>query len=167
MSHLFFISAFLSKVGQSLLGLFNVDKAPWWVVNVCVTALLKRSTGAIILNTPTLIQDEEQTVMPSDPIQRFYHDVSEAEAQKWVDSLLSHSIATKKAPATGAAYLTVPSAYVLRAQDNALPLACQEAMVASVRENGVKMENVVLETSHSPWLVQPQTVVDLLKRAVG
>lgn len=69
--------------------------------------------------------------MPDNPAYLFLHDVPDS--QKWDDAVRPHALATKKAPATGAAYLTVPSIYVLCALDRAILLPMQKEMVASAR----------------------------------
>lgn len=110
-------------------------------------------------------QGNAGTSFPKDPGYRFYHDVAEDEAQKWVNALVPHAAATTMAPATAAACISTPSTYILCAQDNAIPLALQKKMVARAREDGSNMESVLLNTSHSPWMVEPKAVVDVLKSA--
>lgn len=108
-------------------------------------------------------QGNAGTPIPKDPVYRFYHDVAEDEAQKWVNALLPHAVATTVAPATATACISTPSTYILCAQDNAIPLTLQEKMVATAREDGSNMESVLLDTAHSPWMFEPKAVVDVLK----
>lgn len=56
---------------------------------------------------------------------------------------------------------------MLCTQDNALPLAVQEEMVASAKRDGAEMQSVVMETSHSPWMLKAGIVADLVKGALS
>lgn len=96
-----------------------------------------------------------------------YHDIEPAAAQPLIDSLLPHALASSMAPATAAAYQSVPSTYILCAQDRAISLGLQEKMVAAARADGAKMETVLLNTSHTPWMVDPQGVLDVIKSAAS
>lgn len=95
----------------------------------------------------------------------FYHDIAPNAAQPLIDSLLPHALTASLAPATAAAYRSVPSTYILCAQDRAISLSLQEKMVAAARADGAKMETVLLDTSHTPWMADPQGVLDVIKSA--
>lgn len=103
----------------------------------------------------------------TDPVYLFYHDLEPTAAQPLIDSLLPHALAATVAPATAAAYLSIPSTYILCAQDRAITLGLQEKMVAAARAAGAKMETVLLDTSHTPWMVDPQSVLDVITSAAS
>lgn len=99
----------------------------------------------------------------TDPVYLFYHDLEPDAAQPLIDSLRPHALAASFAPGTAAAYRSIPSTYILCAQDRAISLGLQEKMVAAARADGAKMETVFMDTSHTPWKVDPQRVLDVIK----
>ncbi|KAH8696764.1 Alpha/beta hydrolase fold-1 [Talaromyces proteolyticus] len=140
--HLAFISAFIPEIGQSLIGAFGGTPPDWY------------------------IRDETNgTVSARDPVHLFFHDVPDAE--KWAESLRPHAWATKNTPATSAAYLAIPSSYLLCEDDRAIPLFVQELMVEKARSNGGHVVTDKVKTSHTPWLVVPDVVIEYLRRKAG
>ncbi|RAL03033.1 alpha/beta hydrolase [Aspergillus ibericus CBS 121593] len=136
---LIFISAFIPDVGESLIGAFGGTPPEWYV------------------------RDESNgTVSASDPFGLFFHDVPDG--KQWAETLRPHAWATKNSPATGAAYLEIPSVYLLCEEDHAIPLFVQELMVEKARAKGACIETERIKTAHSPWLVDPDQVADFVKR---
>ncbi|KAJ5429975.1 hypothetical protein N7491_006991 [Penicillium cf. griseofulvum] len=78
--------------------------------------------------------EENGTVTASDPLVLFFHDV--ADGAEWVKLLKPHSWATQNAPATGAAYMNIPSVYLLTEEDRATPLPVQQVLVERARRRG-------------------------------
>ncbi|PYI00617.1 alpha/beta-hydrolase [Aspergillus sclerotiicarbonarius CBS 121057] len=136
---LVFISAFIPDVGESLIGAFGGTPPEWYV------------------------RDEANgTVSASDPHTLFFHDVPDG--KQWAETLRPHAWATKNSPATGAAYVDIPSAYLLCEEDRAIPLFVQELMVEKARAKGASIETEKIKTAHSPWLVYPDEVAAFVKK---
>ncbi|KAL4929462.1 alpha/beta hydrolase [Aspergillus undulatus] len=125
---LLFIAAFMTEDGQSLVSTFG-GEAEWYV---------KDTVNA--------------TISPSTPFDLFFHDVPDG--REWASTLRPAAWSTTIAPATGAAYLSLPSAYLFCEEDRALPLFLQQAMVDKARSNGADVRSESVRTGHSPWLVE-------------
>lgn len=108
---------------------------------------------------------EAGTVTAADPVDRFFHDVPDGE--EWASKLRPHSWFTKRSPATGTAYVTIPCSYLLCEDDRAIPLDAQKAMVERARGIGANIETEVIKTGHTPWLVLPDEVVNYIRRQAG
>jgi hypothetical protein len=79
----------------------------------------------------------------------------------------SHSFATKKAKSTAASWKEIPTWYLLCEDDNAIPAFAQELMTGGAKEMGGDIQVERIKSSHSPFLSQPDTVVNWLRRAAG
>lgn len=138
---LVFIAAFIPTVGESLLDVLGGPPG-WYVRHI-----------------------ENGTVTANDPFALFFHDVPDG--REWVKLLRPHAWVTKNSPATGAAYLEIPSSYLLCEDDRAIPLAAQEAMVEKARQKGARFETERVKTAHTPWLVVPDEVAEYIRRQAG
>ncbi|KAF2264250.1 alpha/beta-hydrolase [Lojkania enalia] len=97
----------------------------------------------------------------------FYNDLP-AEAQQYhMSQLQSHSFGTKKAKSTGACWKEIPSWYLLCEDDQAVPAFAQGLMVDRVKEMGGDVLVERIKSGHSPFLSQPDYVVDWIRRATG
>ncbi|KAJ5564940.1 hypothetical protein N7513_001182 [Penicillium frequentans] len=137
-----FISAFIPEIGESLISALG-GKAPDWHLH----------------------DVETDTVTAADPVGRFFHDVPDGE--EWAKKLGPHSWFTKRVPASSAAYLTIPSSYLLCEHDEAIPLAAQQWMVDRAREKGALFETETIATGHTPWLVLTDEVATYIRRQAG
>ena len=99
---------------------------------------------------------------PSDPLVLFFHDVPDG--AEWAKSLKPHSWATKNAPATSAAYMNIPSTYLLTEDDRATPLPVQQVLVERARRKGAQIETEKIKTGHTPWLAMPDQVVAYIRK---
>ncbi|KAJ5384776.1 hypothetical protein N7517_002687 [Penicillium concentricum] len=136
---LIFIAAFLPGIGESLIGAFGGMPPPWYV------------------------RDEEKgTVTASDPLVLFFHDV--VDGAEWAKLLKPHSWATQNSPATGTAYMNIPSVYLLTEEDRATPLPVQHVLVERARRRGAQIETEKIKTGHTPWLAMPDQVVAYIKK---
>ncbi|KAJ4369969.1 hypothetical protein N0V83_005733 [Neocucurbitaria cava] len=97
----------------------------------------------------------------------FYNDLPESEKQHWFSQLQSHSLATFYTPATAASWKEIPTSYLLCEDDQAIPAAGQEAMIAGVKDLGGVIEVTRLKASHSPFLSRPEETVEWIRRAAG
>ncbi|PYH94693.1 alpha/beta-hydrolase [Aspergillus ellipticus CBS 707.79] len=139
---LVFISAFIPEVGESLIGAFGGVAPDWY------------------------LRDEPNgTVSAKDPYTLFFHDSPEGEY--WAQTLRPHAWATKNSPATDAAYVRIPAAYLMCENDRAIPLFVQELMVEKARQKGAQIETETVKTGHSPWLVDPEPVAVFIRKHVG
>ncbi|KAJ5579809.1 uncharacterized protein N7459_005794 [Penicillium hispanicum] len=139
---LVFLSAFIPDVGESLIGAFGGTPPDWYV------------------------RDEENgTVSPSDPHALFFHDVPDG--ARWASTLRPHSWATKNSPASSAAYMAIPAAYLMCEEDRAIPLVVQQGMVERARQKGAQIETETIGTAHTPWLVQPDEVAAYIRKHAG
>lgn len=98
------------------------------------------------------------------PAQLFYHDLSAKEAQEWVGQLTPQSL---KALFEGgehsyAGWLDVPVWYIGTIEDRGLPVVVQRIHVGMARAMGASVVHRELKSSHSPFLSQPEKVVDVL-----
>ncbi|KAJ5438736.1 Alpha/beta hydrolase family-domain-containing protein [Penicillium daleae] len=102
------------------------------------------------------------------PRELFYHDLPEEEAKYWVSQLTTQSL---KALFEGGEYSyagwrDVPSWYIGTVEDRGLPVLAQRMSVGMAREMGANVEHRELQTSHSPFLSQPELTVEILLEAV-
>lgn len=102
------------------------------------------------------------------PRELFYHDVPAEEAEFWVSQLTTQSL---KALFEGGEYSyagwqDVPVWYIGTVEDRGLPVLVQRMQVGMAREMGAVVEHRELQTSHSPFLSQPEATVDIMVEAV-
>jgi len=137
-----YICAFVPMEGVSLIQAFGGEAPPWYDV-------------------------KEPWVMPKNPEDIFYHDLSASEAAQWSSKLKRHSYATKFVGASSAAWRTIPSTYLICEDDRAIPVFVQEAMVKACQDAGASMKTERVFAGHSPFLSKPDEVVAFLRRAAG
>lgn len=102
------------------------------------------------------------------PKEMFYHDVPDDEVDYWVSQLTTQSL---KALFEGGEYTyegwkDVPVWYIGTIEDRGLPVAAQRLGVGMAREMGGQVEHRELQTSHSPFLSQPEATVRIMLEAV-
>jgi pimeloyl-ACP methyl ester carboxylesterase len=100
--HIIYIAGFLLDVGESLLGLIEVEP-PWWIV-------------------------DGDTLTPGRPLETFFADVAVDDAARAVHRLQPSSYAIVTERLTAAAWRDVPSTYVICEQDQAIAPHAQEHM---------------------------------------
>lgn len=101
------------------------------------------------------------------PRQLFYHDLPGDEAEECVAQLTPQSLEAlfKGGEHSYAGWRDVPVWYIGTIEDQGLPVAAQRVNVGMAREMGASVEHRELRSSHSPFLSQPQEVVELLAEA--
>ncbi|KAF2183819.1 alpha/beta-hydrolase [Zopfia rhizophila CBS 207.26] len=157
-----FMCSFVVPEGVSLMDVINHEIPGWWDIKVLFLFVLNR---LYIWMSDTHDKKGPYT-FPNDP-NIFYNDLSAEEQQKWMSKLQTHAFATKKAKSTGAAWKEIPSSYLICEDDNAIPKVAQEAMTKGAKDAGAEMEIEVIKASHSPFLSQPDRVVEFIRRAAG
>ncbi|KAH8805195.1 Alpha/beta hydrolase family-domain-containing protein [Xylogone sp. PMI_703] len=103
------------------------------------------------------------------PREFFYHDLPEDEAAYWTSQLTPQSL---KALFEGgehsyAGWQDVPSWYIGTVEDHGLPVAAQRMTVGMARGMGASVVHRELQTSHSPFLSQPEETVQIMIDAVA
>lgn len=63
--------------------------------------------------------------------------------------------------------MEIPSWYLLCEDDLAIPAIAQEMMATGMKEAGGDVQVERIKSSHSPFLSQPDVVVDWIRRAAG
>lgn len=104
----------------------------------------------------------------ADPRELFYHDLPPAEAEFWTSQLTTQSL---KSLFEGSEYAysgwqDVPSWYLGTIEDRGLAVVIQRMTVGMAREMGGKVEHRELQTSHSPFLSQPEATTRIVVEAV-
>ncbi|KAF7165187.1 hypothetical protein CNMCM5623_009453 [Aspergillus felis] len=145
------IGLVLIATGFTLTGLSFMDPffghpPPSWRVN--------SETGYAELVTP--------------PRELFYHDLPAEEAEFWVSQLTTQSL---KALFEGgehaySGWKDVPVWYIGTVEDRGLPVLAQRMQVGMAREMGGSVEHRELQTSHSPFLSQPDVTARIILEAV-
>lgn len=135
-AQLVYLAAFMLPVGQSLLDLFGGEVVSW------------------VEPHP---ETNDSRVPNGAPV--FYNDLSAEEAAAYASRLCSHSLKSFGDPITTAGWESIPSTYIACTQDQAIPYFAQQAM--SARAGTVH----TLESSHSPFLSQPQKLAELIDQA--
>ncbi|KAF2826260.1 alpha/beta-hydrolase [Ophiobolus disseminans] len=115
---------------------------------------------------PAWFDVQEPYVYPTDPA-IFYNDISEAEQKRWFATLHSQTVATMVAPATGASWEEIPSAYLLCEDDRAIPAAGQEAMIQGAKDAGAQVDVTRIKASHSPFLSKVDDTVKWIRGVAG
>lgn len=102
------------------------------------------------------------------PSEFFYHDLPEEEAKYWVSQLTPQSL---KALFEGgefsySGWLDVPAWYIGTIDDRGLPVAVQRMSVGMARGMGGDVQHREMQTSHSPFLSQPEITAGYVVEAV-
>lgn len=103
------------------------------------------------------------------PRELFYHDLPAEEAEYWVSQLTTQSLKAlfEGAEFTYAGWRDVPAWYIGTVEDRGLPVLAQRMTVGMAREMGASVEHRELQTSHSPFLSQPEATVRIMLDAVA
>lgn len=146
------IGLILIASGFALTGLAFMDPffghpPPSWRVN--------NDTGYAELVTP--------------PRELFYHDLPAEEAEYWVSQLTTQSLKAlfEGGEYTYAGWRDVPTWYIGTVEDRGLPVLAQRMQVGMAREMGGSVEHRELQTSHSPFLSQPEATVEIMLDAIA
>ncbi|KAJ5970992.1 Alpha/beta hydrolase family-domain-containing protein [Penicillium vulpinum] len=102
------------------------------------------------------------------PRELFYHDLPADEAEFWVSELTTQSLKAlfEGGEYTYAGWTDVPVWYIGTTEDRGLPVMVQRMQVGMAKEMGASVEHRELQTSHSPFLSQPEMTVRIIIEAV-
>ncbi|OBF26477.1 hypothetical protein A5724_31430 [Mycobacterium sp. ACS1612] len=132
-----YLAAFPLDVGESLLSASGGRLMPW-------TRLHHRDGigGYVEVTAPMTV---------------FYHDVENRTATEAVAQLGYQRYTAMQQEVTETAWKRIPSTYVICENDNVIPVAAQEMMAK-------RADDVLrIETSHFPFLSQPQALARLIR----
>lgn len=103
------------------------------------------------------------------PRELFYHDLPEGEANYWVSQLENQSLKSlfEGGEHAYAGWQDVPSWYIGTVEDRGLPVFAQRMSVSMARSMGASVEHRELQTSHSPFLSQPEATAKIILEAVA
>jgi len=132
-SHLVYVCAFMLPVGVSLLDALNHEVPDWISVD--------QENGVSRALTPETV---------------FFGDVPQDLIDAALPRLTTQTLSSFAAPQTRAAWQDIPSTYVICDEDRALPPPAQEAMSQAATHV------ITLNSSHSPFLCQPERVAQIL-----
>jgi pimeloyl-ACP methyl ester carboxylesterase len=136
---LVYLCAFMPETGQSLVEITG-GPAPWIRETADGRALPDVSLAA----------------------ETFYADC-DSESQRWaIERLRPMPLAPFAEPAAEVAWRSLPSTYVVCAQDGALPPELQRDVFAPRASEAVE-----LQASHSPFLSQPATLAEVIAARAG
>ena len=121
------------------------------------------------LNVDYAVQTGFVTTNVEDAKHAFYSDLPDAEAEAWAKKLKHHSIGSFESRTTQAAWRIIPTTYVLCENDQSLPPARAEQMLASAQQSQPNAIDMVekCDAGHSPFLSQADWFVGVLRRATG
>ncbi|KAJ3526334.1 hypothetical protein NM208_g11242 [Fusarium decemcellulare] len=120
------------------------------------TAALGGGPG-ITLNT-TIIDNRISVV--ENPEKMFYHDLSPEALKSALAELTAFSTHPPTVTVRNEAWRYIRVSYLKCDEDRAIPPKTQQAMIDRVVSMGVDVDVTSCNASHSPFLSQPQTVVD-------
>jgi pimeloyl-ACP methyl ester carboxylesterase len=102
------------------------------------------------------------------PRELFYHDLPAEEAEFWVSQLTTQTLKAlfEGGEYTYAGWKDVPTWYIGTVEDRGLPVLAQRMQVGMARQIGGSVEHRELQTSHSPFLSQPEATVKIMLDAI-
>lgn len=106
-------------------------------------------------------------VIPGMHREIFYEDLTLEQEEQVKATLEQHSAQTLLSVLTKAAWMDIPSLYILCTKDRAVTIEDQKAMVNAAKKAGGVVDVVELESSHSPFLSMPEKVAGILLEAAG
>ncbi len=140
LAHLVYLAAFALEKGESVMS--------------ALTAMPRRDVGLSAAMRPGA--DGTSTLDPTSAIAALYGSCDPVVATAAVARLSAQPMATMVQPVTGSPLATIPSTYVVCAQDDAVHPDHQRIMAERCRDI------VTFDTDHSPFVSMPVETADLL-----
>jgi pimeloyl-ACP methyl ester carboxylesterase len=138
-AHIVYIAAFALDAGESLLGAVGGVPPTWWMVDGALT---------------TAGNDAEP------PQSLFFNDLPDEVATANAARLLAQATKPFSDVVTEVAWKSIPSTYLITERDAVFPLFAQEALSGRAGSTVHR-----LDTSHSPFLSQPDATADIIDAA--
>ncbi|KAF5878678.1 uncharacterized protein Bfra_000845 [Botrytis fragariae] len=88
---------------------------------------------------------------------KYYHDLNDTMARDYESKLKLQSVASFQIEATLAAYLVIPSVYLICGDELEIPKSLQEFMIAEARTSGGVMNGEQVFCEHNPFFKEPGT----------
>ena len=107
---------------------------------------------------------DDGTCIVHDGARLFYNDLPEQEQKHWASKLHPQAVASFHKPLTYEGHKHHPATYLLCTDDQMLPLEIQKAFISS---SGIEIATESCDAGHSPWLSQPNVVLDVIKKVAG
>jgi hypothetical protein len=139
--HIVYVAAFVLDAGESLLAAVGGIEPEWWHVD-------------------GLLATAGDELRP--PRELFFADASPDVAAAATAKLLPQAVRSFHDPVTSVAWRGKETTYVITEQDAIFPLPAQEALAARSGSAAPR-----LDTSHSPFLSQPDALADIVELAAG
>ncbi|KAL1602474.1 hypothetical protein SLS60_005890 [Paraconiothyrium brasiliense] len=140
-----YMCAFVAPEGLSLKDAIQGKQPTWWTLKDDQFALLS---------------DNAQDI--------FYNDLPPAERAHWFENVSrTHSFHAFGAKATGESWKQIPTHYLICEDDQAIPVAAQEAMTGMVKDMGCELWTEKIKSSHSPFLSHVDETVAWIRKVAG
>ncbi|PLW18107.1 hypothetical protein PCANC_12707 [Puccinia coronata f. sp. avenae] len=107
---------------------------------------------------------QDGLIWPAGPENLFYNDLPRGLAVELSHLLQPHSAGTFSSPLDHEAYRFIPSSYLICTEDNAIPLAAQEEMLADKLRYFLLVER--LASGHLPFISRPQETVKFIAKTL-
>ncbi|OAV95798.1 hypothetical protein, variant [Puccinia triticina 1-1 BBBD Race 1] len=108
---------------------------------------------------------KEGLIWPARPEDLFYNDLPSGFAVELSRLLQPHSAGAFTSPLDHEAYRFIPSSYLICTEDNAIPLAAQEEMLADKQADFLLVERIA--SGHLPFISRPQETVDFITKSLA
>ncbi|KAL9084208.1 MAG: hypothetical protein Q9159_005331 [Coniocarpon cinnabarinum] len=123
----------------------------------CVVDIVSESGCALDIDLR-----DDGTCFPKNPVEAFYQDVEARRAEELKGRLDVHATSAQVEKCSYEAWRGQKVGYIFCEADEAIVLKRQRRMVEAVGERGVDVETQTLECGHSPFVVCPERVVELV-----
>ena len=123
---------------------------------------LSQSDPPTLLASALRVDNDLMSVDPQLATEALYADVEHGLASAAVAELVPSTLRTLEQPANEPAWTTTPSRYVICTKDQALSPNRQREMAERIGTSTLE-----LDTSHSPFLSQPEAVADLIEEVLN
>ena len=124
---------------------------------IFLASFIKYNEADVAVNDHLLLDTEQGISYYQKAHHGFFNDVSEAEAQPYVDALTWQNMYALPDIAATGAWRQVPLTYLICTVDNTVPLRVQEQTAATYG-----METVRMNAGHCPFVTQPATFVSVV-----
>lgn len=96
-----------------------------------------------------------------------FHEIPASEGEHWASLLEPHSVGAMWSEQTYAAFMDIPSTYVVCELDRVVPMEQQESMIRNAKEVEPSAFDVVerLQSGHEPFYSEVKTLVSVVERA--
>ncbi|KIW80216.1 hypothetical protein Z517_06831 [Fonsecaea pedrosoi CBS 271.37] len=129
------------------------------VIGERIIDIRKLEEGFVEDHTHTHSFVTDLVLFPKNPAPGFYHDLTDQEQKMWTEELTGFSHDAQRKNCQYEAWREIDVAYLLCEQDRAVPPEVQKTMIDRVRGFGIDVQETRCNSSHCPFLSQPETVV--------